>query len=250
VPKLFVHGNPETPALWRPLHAALAERGVGDLEALAPPGFGAPVPDGFAATREAYRDWLVDEIEQRGGQADLVGHDWGAGHVLGVVADRPDLVRSWATDCAGLVHPDYVWHDMAQAWQTPEVGEAAIEAMLGQPFAARIETLASMGVPSAIAPEIAEGQGPEMGRCVLSLYRSATQPVMRELGERLARAERRPGHVFIATDDPYTGTVGMSEHVAASVGAGTTTLPGRGHWWMFSDLEPIVDALVAHWDTA
>ena len=39
---------------------------------------------------------------------------------------RPDLVRSWATDCAGLAHPDYVWHDMAQAWQTPEVGEAAI----------------------------------------------------------------------------------------------------------------------------
>ena len=250
MPKLFVHGNPETPALWRPLHEALAARGVDDLETLAPPGFGAPVPEGFAATREAYHEWLAAEIEARGGEADLVGHDWGAGHVLGVVADRPDLVRSWATDCAGLAHPDYVWHDMAQAWQTPEVGEAAIGEMLGRPLEARIEMLGTMGLPEDVARDVAAGQGEEMGRCVLSLYRSAKQPVMRELGERLVKAERRPGHVLIAEEDPFTGTVEMCEAVAASVDAKTTRLPGRGHWWMFADLDPVVDALIDHWESA
>ena len=104
------------------------------------------------------------EIEARGGEADLVGHDWGAGHVLGVVADRPDLVRSWATDCAGPAHPDYVWHDMAQAWQTPEVGEAAIGEMLGRPLEARIEMLGTMGLPEDVARDVAAGQGEEMGR--------------------------------------------------------------------------------------
>ena len=69
-----------------------------------------------------YHAWLVAELEAIDGPIDLVGHDWGTGHVAGIAADRPDLIRSFAMDCGGLVHPDYVWHDMAQAWQTPEVG--------------------------------------------------------------------------------------------------------------------------------
>ena len=250
MPKLFVHGNPETAALWRPLLDALREKGVDDLEALSPPGFGAPVPAGFAATREAYRDWLIGEIEARGGEADLVGHDWGAGHVLGVLAERPDLFRSWATDCAGLVHPDYVWHDMALEWQKPEAGEQAIAGMLESPVESRVALLATFGIPEAIGREIAAGQGPEMSRCVLSLYRSAAQPAMKELGEKLRSTARRPGHFFFATGDPYCGTQEMCEEVAESVGASVTVLERRGHWWMFADLDPVVDALIAHWDGA
>ncbi len=250
MPKLFVHGNPETAALWGPLLDALRDRGVDDLEALSPPGFGAPVPPGFAATREAYRDWLIGEIEARGGAADLVGHDWGAGHVLGALAERPDLFRSWATDCAGLVHPDYVWHDLALEWQKPEVGERAIADMLESPLENRLALLAAFGIPEATGREIAAGQGPEMARCVLSLYRSAAQPVMKEIGEKLRAAPNRPGHVFVATADPYCGTRDMCETVAEWLGAGVTVLEGRSHWWMFGDLEPVVDALVAHWDGA
>jgi len=250
MPRLFVHGNPETAALWRPLLDALRARGEDDLEALSPPGFGAPVPDGFAASREAYRDWLAAEIESRGGSADLVGHDWGAGHVLGVVAERPELVRSWATDCAGLAHPDYVWHDMAQAWQTPGVGEEAVAAMLEAPLEERIATLGTLGIPEEVAREIAAAQGPEMARCVLTLYRSAAQPVMKELGRKLASSPRRPGHVLIATGDPFCGTQEMCEAVASSVGAATTVLAGRNHWWMFDDLDPIADALITHWRSA
>ena len=31
---------------------------------------------------------------------------------------------------------------------------------------------------------------------------------------------------------------------------GVTVLEERSHWWMFGDLDPIVDALIAHWDAA
>ena len=41
---VLVHGNPETAAIWDPL---IAELGRDDVVALSPPGFGAPVPDGF-----------------------------------------------------------------------------------------------------------------------------------------------------------------------------------------------------------
>jgi len=250
VPKLFVHGNPEAPALWRVLFEALQARGVEDLEALAPPGFGAPVPDGFEATQLGYRDWLIGEIEQRGGDVDLIGHDWGAGHVYGVLAERPDLLRSWAADCAGLVHPAYVWHDGAQAWQTPEVGEQAAAAMFGVPEVERAAMFTSLGMREDIAKEIAAQQDSTMVDCVLRLYRSATQPAMAELGARLRTTPQKPGLVVIASEDPYTGTVEMCASVADSLGAKTVTLDGQGHWWMFDGCEVVADALVAHWSQA
>jgi len=119
MPAVFVHGVPETTAIWRQLLTHLSRR---DVVTLSPPGFGAPVPDGFAATADAYFDWLVGELERLDGPIDLVGHDWGGGHVLRVAIQRPDLIRSWATDIAGCMDPDYVWHDLARTWQTPLVG--------------------------------------------------------------------------------------------------------------------------------
>lgn len=251
MPKVFVHGNPETSAIWRVLFEELKGRGVDDLDALSPPGFGAPVPKGFEPTQLGYRDWLIRELESRGGAVDLVGHDWGAGHLYGVLAERPDLLRSWAADCAGLVHRDYVWHDLAQAWQTPEVGEQAVGAMLGMPAPQRAAAWASLGIPQDVAEAIAAEQDDEMGRCVLALYRSASQPAMAELGARLLEGStRRPGLVLIASEDPYTGTPGMCAAVAADLGARTVTLEGLGHWWMFDGSQLAADALVAHWEAA
>jgi pimeloyl-ACP methyl ester carboxylesterase len=247
MPRVFVHGNPETSALWLALFEELESRGMGDLRAVSPPGFGAPVPQGFEPTQIGYRDWLITELEALGGDVDLVGHDWGAGHVYGVLAERPDLLRSWAADCAGLVHPDYVWHDAAQAWQTPEVGEKAIEAMFGTSLEQRASTWASLGIREDIARQIAAEQNPTMGRCVLSLYRSAAQPAMHVLGERLRTTERRPGLVLVATDDPYTGTPEMATAVAESLGASTVRLEGQGHWWMFDGAAAAADVLAAHW---
>jgi pimeloyl-ACP methyl ester carboxylesterase len=250
MPKVFVHGNPETSALWHALFDELKQRGIDDLEALSPPGFGAPVPAGFEATQIGYRDWLIGELEGLGGDVDLVGHDWGAGHVYGVLAERPDLLRSWAADCAGLVHPDYVWHAGAQAWQTPEVGEQTIAAMFGMPVEQRAATFASLGIREDVAKTIAAEQNEEMGRCILTLYRSAQQPALAALGERLQGTQRRPGLVIIASEDPYTGTPAMCASVAADLGARSVTLEGLGHWWMFEGCTLAADALVDHWESA
>ncbi len=247
MPKVFVHGNPETSALWSPLFEELKSRGIEDLVALSPPGFGAAVPEGFERTCVAYRDWLIGELERLGGAVDLVGHDWGAGHVYGVLAERPDLLRSWAADCAGLIHPDYTWHDAAQAWQTPEVGEQAVAAMFGMPAAQRAATWASLGIREDVADAIAAEQDDEMGRCVLCLYRSAKQPAMAALGQRLLTTPKRPGLVIIASDDSYAGSPEMASSVASALGARTVTLQGLGHWWMFEGSEIAANALVEHW---
>ena len=115
---VLVHGNPETDAVWEPLGDGARARRHPTPVRLSPPGFGAPLPDGFDVTPEGYRAWLAGELERIGGPVDLVGHDWGGIHVVNVAITRPDLLRSWATDAIGVFHPDYVWHPLAQIWQS------------------------------------------------------------------------------------------------------------------------------------
>ena len=127
---VLIHGNPATDAIWTDLVCELTDRSVTDLVLLSPPGFGASIPDGWGATQLESRDWLIAELEDLtsgGNPVDLVGHDWGAGHVFGVLAARPDLVHSWACACTGLVHPDYQWHDLAPLCQTPHVRQQALD---------------------------------------------------------------------------------------------------------------------------
>ena len=84
--KVFVHGNPETSAIWSLLVNELHKNGINNIVLLTPPGFGAPTPKGWGATVCEYRDWLICELDKINTPIDLVGHDWGAGHVFGVLA--------------------------------------------------------------------------------------------------------------------------------------------------------------------
>jgi pimeloyl-ACP methyl ester carboxylesterase len=241
---VLVHGNPETTAIWDPLRAEL---GRDDVVALSPPGFGAPVPDGWSATSDDYLAWLVAELERLDGTIDLVGHDWGGGHVQRLAAARPDLIRSWVTDIAGAADPEYVWHDLAQVWQTPGDGEAAVEAMAALPLADRTAAFVDVGMTEQAARSCAEAATPEMGRCILALYRSAAQPKMTEWGDELAAAERRPGLVIIATEDHYTGGETLARRSAARFGADVAVLDGLGHWWMLQDPARGAAALTSFW---
>lgn len=245
VPKLFVHGNPETRAVWAPLVDALAARGVTDMRLLSPPGFGARVPDGFGCTRVEYRDWLIGAIEAVGEPVDLVGHDWGAGHVYAVLAARPDLVRTWAADCAGLLHPDYEWHDAAQMWQRPGDGEEIAELMRGLPP----QAVVSWGASPAYAPALAGGIDEPMTTAMLALYRSAVQPALRELGEAVVVANRPPGLIIEPDGDPYVPAA-LSRQVASRLGAETLALTGCAHWWMWEAPDRAADAMVAFWHSA
>lgn len=231
---VFVHGNPETAAIWTPL---FRELGRDDVVALSPPGFGAPVPEGFGATSDDYRDWLVRELAKFDAPVDLVGHDWGAGHVVRAVIARPDLVNRWCVDLGGCFDPDYVWHDAALGWQTEGVGESMIEAMAAVSVDQRTQGLIGMGMTPDAARSCAEAaSSPDLGRCVLALYRSAAQPKMHEWGAQMTTAvSAGRSLVIIATEDHYTGGEVMARRTAERWGSAVATLPGLGHWWMMQD---------------
>ncbi len=248
---VLVHGNPETSAIWRPLTTALHARGRSNVIALSPPGFGAAVPDGFDPTMDAYADWLVGELESiraTGTDIDLLGHDWGAGHVYGVLARRPDLLRTWTGDIAGILHHAYVWHDMAQVWQTPGVGEEAVAGFVDAGLDDRVALFQGLGLPGDIAAALAAGLDEAMGRCILRLYRTGAQPATGELGDRLAAADLPPGLVVDAELDAYVDTA-LSNEVAQRLGTDVLHLTGRGHWWMVHDPDEVADGLVAFWSS-
>jgi pimeloyl-ACP methyl ester carboxylesterase len=243
---VLVHGNPETEAIWNPLVDAL---GRDDVVRVSPPGFGAPLPDDFPATCLAYRDWLEDELAGFKEPVDLVGHNWGGGHVVNTVMHRPELVRSWASDVVGVFDPDYIWHDLAQVWQTPGDGEQLVDTMMGGTVQDRAKRLAAFGVPPDVATSIAAAQGPEMGRAILLLYRSARQPAMAEAGRGLEAAAARPGLSLLATEDHYVGSEKLRRRAADRAGARTEVLDGLGHWWMCQDPARGAAVLTRFWET-
>jgi pimeloyl-ACP methyl ester carboxylesterase len=243
---VLVHGNPETDAVWDPL-VELLDRD--DVVRLSPPGFGAPLPDGWPATYLDYRDWLERELTRFARPVNLVGHDWGGGHVVNLVMHRPELVRSWVSDVVGLFDPDYVWHDLAQVWQTPGDGEKLVDDMMGASLEEQAQRLMGLGLTPEVATKMASGAGAEMGRAILLLYRSARQPAIAQAGRDLEKAAARPGLSVLATEDHYVGSAVIRRRAAERAGARTEVLEGLGHWWMVQDPALSAAVLTRFWDS-
>ena len=211
----------------------VAELDRTDVIALALPGFGCAVPEGFGASKEHYVDWLTDRVAAAGrdGPVDLVGHDWGGGFVNRLVSRRPELVRSWVTDTAGMTHERYEWHDFAKMWQTPEVGEAYWEDQLPVPPAERSAVFEAFGVPPHRTGPLVSLDRTMVG-CILAMYRSSID-IGREWGPDF-RDIRPPGMAVIAADDGLVDQ-DLARDAARRAGAGIAEVEGAGHWWMLED---------------
>jgi pimeloyl-ACP methyl ester carboxylesterase len=239
---VFVHGVPETAAIWAKVRRLVDQESV----ALALPGFGCPRPEGFAATKEDYVEWLLGELDRIDGPIDLVGHDWGAGLTYRVATAYGDRLHSWAADVANLAHPDYTWHDFAKIWQTPGEGEAFFESQNALPAAERAGLFELMGVPGDDALEMAEASDATMGDCILALYRSATPNPSAHWGPW--QPTSAPGLVLHPTEDVF-GDEKLAREVADTLGAGFAPLEGAGHFWPYQAPEQGAAALQSFWST-
>jgi len=224
---VFVHGVPETAQLWDKVRADLGDT---DSVALALPGFGVPVPDGFGATMDEYADWLVGEVEAVGAPVDLVGHDWGGLLTGRLISIRPDLVRSWVSDAMGGFDPEWEWHQFARIWQTPGEGEDFFAGIRALPLDTQAETFVAMDVPKEDALTLAQAGDDTMVDCILKLYRSAVD-VKTQWGPALGNVPA-PGLVLLPTNDPFNDE-GRVRRVAERAGARVEPLEGVGHFWPY-----------------
>ncbi|MBL9070265.1 MAG: alpha/beta hydrolase [Sphingopyxis sp.] len=245
--KLFLHGVPDSPAIWGPLLAALD---LGDTPVVVPalPGFTAPLPAGFPATKEAYADWAIDQVAAlfaQHGPIDIVGHDWGALIAQRVAMLRPDLLRSWAVSNA-VIDPDYRGHRVARIWNTPILGE--IFMALSKP-AALAKGLAEQGMPADIADEEAvQWANRDKRRAILKLYRSAKglsfeHDWARDIGRLPAN-----GALIWGAGDPYV-ELSVAERFARRTGTPLTVIDGAGHWAIAERPADVAAALHGFWAT-
>ena len=154
MPAVFIHGVPDTVHVWDSVFSQLART---DLLALELPGFDTAVPAGSSASKEAYVDWIIRNLEAMGEPGDLVGHDWGCLLTARVASLRPDLVRTWAAG-SGPVSAGYEWHPLAKIWQTPGEGEQWMRELNSEKFSQQLQKL---GVSAEIAPAMSKETPPQ-----------------------------------------------------------------------------------------
>jgi pimeloyl-ACP methyl ester carboxylesterase len=241
MPAVFVHGVPDTGRMWGPLVAELARD---DVEVLELPGFGNAPPAGWTATKEAYAGWLEDRLAAFGEPVDLVAHDWGALLAQRVASLRPDLIRTLACG-SGPCDEEYTWHAMAQAWQTPEVGEQIVEGMLALPHSDLVAGLVAGGAAADLAADQAETVDAEMARCILALYRSAVT-VGAEWQPEVDAMPARPAVVFHGADDLYVEVV-IAERLAARLDGALVVYDDCGHWWGWERAPQVATTLTELW---
>ncbi len=233
MPVVLVHGVPDTSEMWDPLVAELSRD---DVVRLRLPGFGEPVPDGFASTKEEYVDWIVGQLAEIGEPVDLVGHDWGSLMTQRVALTRPELLRSY-TLSNGAITDRFKWHEMAVQWQTPEVGEQIMAAFTPETIG---PGLAATGHPGAETAAAAIDD--RMKRCILALYRSATDLP----GDWAPKGPGpRPGLVLWGTEDPV-GPLASGERYAEVSGARLVPLDGS-HWAIVERAPEAAAALDDFW---
>jgi pimeloyl-ACP methyl ester carboxylesterase len=222
---VFLHGVPETAALWDKVRAQFDEETV----ALSLPGFGCARPAGFSATKDAYAQWLVGELEQFDEPVDLVGHDWGALLTYRIASTRSDLLRSWTADVGNGVHPDVRWHHFARVWQTPDEGEAYFAAIHEAPLESMAEAYEAYHLNHEDALTLASWSDDTMGTCILDLYRSAVPNVFATWGAQIGPTAA-PGLMLRAELDAFDNEE-MSNDVAKTFHASQATIRDAGHWW-------------------
>jgi pimeloyl-ACP methyl ester carboxylesterase len=233
---VFLHGVPETSALWDKVRAQFDAETV----ALSLPGFGCARPDGFSATKDAYAQWLIGELEKFDEPVDLVGHDWGALLTYRVASTRGDLLRSWTADVANGAHPDAKWHRFARVWQTPDEGEAYFAAIHEAPIESMAEAYEEYHLSHEDALTLAKWSDATMGSCILDLYRSAVPNIFATWGAEFGPSAA-PGLILDAELDPFANQE-MSNTVAKTFNAVQASIPDAGHWWALE--APVVSAAI------
>lgn len=239
MPAVFIHGVPDTFRVWAPLRQHLSRK---DVIALALPGFNAPLPAEFNASKEEYTNWIIRQVEEIGEPVDLVGHDWGCILTMRVASLRPDLVRSWAAG-SGPISAKYEWHPLAKIWQTPGEGEKWFREL--DP-AAVAKFMENAGLPIKPAEQAVSLIDQTMAESILRLYRSALE-VGKEWQPDLVKA-RAPGLVFWGAKDTAC-PVEFANQLAADTKTDRVLQLDAGHWTIVERSAEVAGALETHWDS-
>ncbi len=233
-PVLFLHGNPDTHAVW----ATTVER-LPELRCIAPdlPGFGrsaAPDDLSLAAQGEAVHALVTALGVER---IHLVAHDVGGMYGLAFAALHPGSVAS-LTIFNTVFSPDYRWHFWGRVWRTRVLGELAMKLGTRGLFVSQLRR-GSATIPIEYANLAFAEFTPATKRHVLRYYRAMDPENYAGWDTRLVAA-KLPTQVIWGDADPFIPT-----HFADRFG-GVVHHEPHGHWVMAEDPERAASLIRAH----
>lgn len=225
-PTLFLHGNPDSADMWRPVIDRLRDR----LRCLAPdlPGFARSLaPADFDCSLEHLARFVNELLDALGVAApiNLVLHDLGGLYGLSWAVRHPARVQRIVISNMAY-HADYRWHPWARIWRTPLLGELSMALTNYRLFAVELRR-GSRRLSDAHIRRTYELAGPGQRRMVLRHYRAADPALFAPWNSELrALARRVPTMVLWGDADPY-----IAPRFAEQFGAGEVHhFPGVGHW--------------------
>lgn len=243
---VFVHGIPETSDLWGPLRATLDRETV----AVSLPGFGTSRPPGFAASKDAYAEWLAEAVRHVEPPIDIVGHDVGALVTMRVATAFDVPLRSWVVDVPEIFHPRSEWPERVRRLQQPGVGEEMLQAARGLPAddpRSTTSRLMGVGVPRELAQSMGAAHDERMSQCILDFYRSAVPNVAAGWWADVTKPTPSRGLVLLLPDPPEIRA--MSLEVARRLGAETASLGDLNHCWMAEAPQVVAPVLERFWSS-
>jgi haloalkane dehalogenase len=226
-PIVCIHGYPTSSYMWRGIAPTLAA--VGTVIAPDLPGFGDSELGASRGTWEEQVAFLEDFAVALGlTRADVVVHDWGGLIGLRWICDFPARLDRLVITDSGFFH-DGRWHALALTMRTPGDGEALMEAITAEGFAAGMQA-ACPAMDAAACAEYWKGLAtPERRAAKLALYRSGDFAKLEPYRGRLA-ALARPTLVLWGGDDRFSPPAGARRFAREIPAATMEILPGVGHF--------------------
>lgn len=243
-PVLFLHGIPDSGAVWEPVVEVVGESYrciVPDL-----PGFGlSAVPRGFKVTLRDMAGFIDAFLAALGVDqpVHLVVHDIGGPYGLAWAVAYPEKVRS-ITIMNTVFQPDYQWHRYGRICRTPVLGELLqlLTTQSGLARALRSNSGAVKPGRAYIARVYREFTRP-VRKMVLQLYRGLDPAVFEGWDNQLRLlAGRVPSLVLWGDRDTYIPS-------AFAERFGTRTVwhfPDCGHWPMVEMPQVVAANLLRH----
>ncbi len=227
-PMLFLHGSPDSHAMWAPL----VERMKDTYHCIMPdlPGFGAStLPDSFALTLDQMADFVGDLLTalKVDRPVTLVVADFGAHYGLAFAVKYPNRVQGVAITNTNFFR-DYQWHQFAKLYRMPLVGEVMMAMTTKSNVDKMIKKSSPAMPPSYLDSAWSTGFGsPAVKKTILRMYRSRDSRDFIGWDDKLvALLAVKPSIVLWGDRDPFIAPEFAKRFHAQS----TRHFAEYGHW--------------------
>ena len=236
-PVMFLHGNPDTHAVW-----ATTVGGLPQLRCIAPdlPGFGRSQPPLEDLSLDSQGEFVRDLAAALDlDRIHLVVHDIGGVYGLAFAALHPQRLLS-LTILNTIFFPDYRWHFWGRVWRTRGLGETAMALSAKALFINQLRR-GSKAMPRDYAEAAYVDFTAPTKRHVLRYYRASDPSIWEGWDTKLRTAITGvPTQVLWGDADPF-----IAPKFAERFGVAARHAP-HGHWLMTEDPEGCASAIAAH----